>query len=271
MKTISCISLILSASLLVACNPKSTDDDYKERLRQQLEETEKSNKDAIEQAKYQADVIANLSKQGGQPGTIYLSSALATTSAEEVIETDSRLRILQHPGIGFDGKPAAINFKEAVKIQTEADPARASVSEVSQKRTYINVDCENLDPSEYEGLMQVKMKAHKSFLEAVATKVFICGKRAIYFNLAFVNAQEIILKNVDREMKSGSVMLNMQAQTLTLVGANRLATAGTKSKSPTFFRGPSISLEILEGLSGTGSLLLETTGASYDAGVGALK
>ncbi len=226
------------------------------------------NKQAIEQAKYQAETVANLNKQGGQPGVIYLASVLATTSADGMIESDPRIRILQHPGIGFDGKPSVLNLKQSVKIQSETEPVQVSVSEVSQRRTYINVGCENLDPSEYAGLNEIKMKAHKFLLEAVATKVFICGKHAILFNIAFVNAQEIILKNVDREMKSSGVMLTLQAQTLTLVGENRLAAAGPKLKAPAFIWSPSISLEILEGLSGTGHLLLETTGASYDSGKG---
>jgi len=268
MKTLilGCLVLSLTATL-AGCKPNTSNDDLKEKIRQDLADTQKEAQDVIDQANQQIKKLDEESKVGGQPGTIYLSEALVKKNADGSIEPSSRIQIQQTGGKGFDGKVAPVNAKEALKVQISGEPVKKSIDEARKEQTYINIGCDKdkIDANETAGLKLEKMRLRKSFLEAVAKKIFICGKGPIKQNIAFLVAEEVTFTDSDYEMNAGGVTLVIQAQRLILNGKNRLATFGSDSAASAHLPTASISLGILDGISGDGEIKLQSTGANYAA------
>ncbi|MGZ5279624.1 MAG: hypothetical protein ACXWC9_06770 [Pseudobdellovibrionaceae bacterium] len=268
MKSLMLGCLILSLTAAIAgCKPNTSNDDLKEKIRQDLADTDKEVQDAIDQANEEIKKIDESTKVGGQPGTIYLSESLVKMNAEGIVEPIPRIQIKQQGGKGFDDKVSEVKTKETLKVQVAGEPVRKSIDEVSQEQTYINIGCDKdkIDANETAGLKLEKMRLHKSFLEAVAQKIYICGKGKIRQNMAFLQADEVIFTDSDYEMNSDGVSLVIQARRLVLNGNNRLATVGPQSAASAYMPTASISLGILDGISGDGELELQSVGSSYSA------
>jgi hypothetical protein len=219
------------------------------------------------------EYISKFGREGGQPGSIKLSQAIAVEdSAGIVVPSDERLKLELLGGQGADGQTAAVNRKKAVGFARESSSSTLSNTQSPQMGTFINLGCgTSLDEQMLTaGLRKAKMKFGRGFLTmtGAAEKVFVCGARRSVETMVILDADELHLSNVDYLMKPSMLSLTITTRKLILTGANRLATQGILSAQPGIYPGAMIVLNVTEPIEGEGSLRLRSTGATFKKAAG---
>lgn len=268
------MTFLVSMTMLLtlsACSPtKSTNrekatadlnksiEEAKKNAAEIAESLEKATHEAADTTAKAKETAMDSLASGGQPGTIFISGALAVD--ESTLE--SRVSVNLKSGKSWRGQSPEIT-SETLKLQPKISASsREEVEAFKDDLSFVNLGC---DASNFKETKDLKEKAIEISAESTTAKskvILVCDGKKLTGNLNILTAEIVILSNMTYQL-IGTIgeNLTINANTLIIDGENRVTSKGIDGTS-TILRGPSISI-IADRVLGTGELIVNSEGSSY--------
>ncbi|MNJ98509.1 hypothetical protein D3C87_162750 [compost metagenome] len=253
-------SLLLTTFTMTAClsdpNPGT----------KALDKVKRDNEQRQQELNKELETLLNnpLLLSGGQPGKISVSGIVVKQEGEKTL-LDERITVTQVPGKSGHSS-LTTNIKPANKAALTPELDAKELGNISEGKTFINVNCNQLDPSLVEGLTEANPDhVTKDFLVIAANTVVLCKDVSFTTAMTTISADHLVLIDVDSTLDGRSLgFLKFKANKLTLIGKNKITTKGKDSTSP-FIDGESasLSLDVAKEIQGEGTLELTTLGGNY--------
>jgi hypothetical protein len=209
------------------------------------------------------EILSNSLVFGGQPGAIYLKGLAAKADDSGPVE-----RITIEQSVGASSVQTTIEKERLPKFKAAIQ--RSENYKPSKFDAYLNVGCDLENDPRIAGMKEEKNKPNKdgqidTFGNAamMVDKIFICGSVVVNDALAVLNVNEVYLDNADINMQMIASFFHIKADLLSLEGKNQITTRGMSGSAASFVPASSITLEIFENLTGTGTLNLKSIGGDY--------
>lgn len=259
MKKSILFTMLLTTTVIFStgCKPKGSEDPN-----QRLSEIRRKHQESLDKLKLDTLALKFL-EDGGQPGKISLNGV----AVKDTDKLDSRISISQSAGLNKSGSGTATG-KNSIELATISAEKIVSLTAVvkntESEKSYINLGCE-LAESEIAGLTDLSDKVDLSaaIINLTASRVFICGEYKVNsasFGL-HITASDIMLKNASIFMQKFTGNIDLEANTLTLLEKNKIATRG-EDASGLVISAPQISLFVAGEIYGDGALTLESIGGN---------
>lgn len=217
------------------------------------------NNDGTPAGKVSAEIVP-----GGQPGKITVSGALVTRDeAKNALSLKASVSMNVVAGKAQDGKVAEVDDEHQPFLAISQSDS--SLTSLASQKTYMVVGCsdEQVDKSYTNGL---ELKATPDLKNATsvdlsAKVVFVCGDVATAAIATVVKADQLILNNVNLDNKVSVGALDIGANTLVLIGQNKVSTTGV-DVAGTVTEAASLTANVTKEISGDGSLAIVSQGGN---------
>jgi hypothetical protein len=255
-KIILNISLIVTMTLMSACSVK-TDTKTTTDVTKKIEEDNKRNQDDID------NILNNpLFMAGGQPGKISVFGIVALEEADKIV-LDERISVSQVPGkSSSDIVTTQISKDNMAVISTKFNTK--SLEKLSADKTFVNLNCKQLDSSLVDGLTEVSSKPLSDGIFVISANTIVICKDLQFQSLTnSFSADHLVLVDVDSSLVgSNGGSISMNANKLTVVGKNKISTKGSDASGIMTLSAASIDLKVSKEIDGDGSLQLFSEGGN---------
>jgi hypothetical protein len=201
---------------------------------------------------------------GGQPGKITVSGALvARDEQKNALSLKANVSMNVVGGKAQDGKVAEVDEDhQPFLVISQSD---SSLTSLGSQKTYMVVGCSD-DQVENSYTNGLEKKATPDLKNATsvdlsAKVVFVCGEVKTGAIATVLKADQLILNNVSIDNTVTAGALDVGANTLVLIGQNKVSTTGV-DVAGSVSEAASLSANVTKEISGDGSLAIVSQGGN---------
>jgi len=197
----------------------------------------------VSQPKQNPDAIKMT--EGGQPGDIQISGAIVE-DRESKPQLDERVSIVARGGIGISGAEAPIDSSYQPQLSTRLDAK--SQFKLPSDHSIISVGCDPETMGRHSQSLTVKQPIKNKddiTVHIDASTVLLCGKIDFEYQFVAVNADRLILIDMDYSQSGILNVTRFSTNHLVMIGVNKI-TSKAADLDDTRFPGPILALEVAQ-------------------------
>lgn len=244
-------SIVLAAALVSACSVKVAD----------VKKPEAPNEPKPKAEEIKVD-LHYIGTTGGQPGKIQIRGQAVKLDEKNKPVLDQRISVSQTAGKNkFDVPKNEVSESQKASLSYYYD--NTTIDKEKLKDTYINLNCENVEPDQVVGLKEIKPSFVFDHMFVDAKVVFLCKNVRFLsgVNSISITADSVVMDNMSSTIYGSSGDVSILTNKLTLIGKNKLATQGPNQVAH-IFEALGIAVEVHEALQGDGTLEVSSTGGT---------